>query len=370
MRMAPPEAGRDGAEARIVQAIKEHGPRNVALISRLTGVPSETVRYKIRRQLTSLGFRYHAEPNYGRLGLSLHWARLGFEPGFSESASLLLKRLNELGYLVYYARVIPSGSYVSLFAMPPSLVPEYRSLLDYVAELGVLRKYEMEEVTFSQHYSFDPKYFNFRSGQWEVDWRKVALEGPPSDIRPASPPAAIDRYDLLLVKELQIDSLRHDVEIAKKLGVAPPSLGYHMRAHVEREGLIDRYMVRWTQDVTKTLAHAVMLSRVTVRGLDELQLPRALEAIGKVPFTWSVYLLKDGITSTMCIPVEESITTFDFLQREMADFSSAIELEYIKSTDAKLFTIPYNMYEGKWTSGVERLRPSIVSMVEARKRKT
>jgi len=366
----PPEKELDGVEARIVQAVKEHGPRNVALISRLTGVPVETVRYKIGRQLTSLGFRYHAEPNYGKLGLSLRWARLSFEPGFSESASLLLDKLNESAYLVYYARVIPSGSYVCLFAMPPALAPAYRSLLDYVVGLGVLRKYEMEEVAFSQHYSFNPKYFNFQTAKWEVDWKEVELESPPSEIRPPSPPVSVDKYDLLLVKELQINSLRHDIDIAKKLGVAPPSLGYHLREHVEGAGLIDRYIVRWMEDVTKTLAHTVLLTRVVVRGLGRAQIKRAHEAFGRVPFTWSVYIMKDGTyASTMCVPVEEAVTTFDYLRRELAGFSDRIELEYIKPHDAQLFTIPYNMYEGRWVSGVDRLKPSIVAMVGARKKR-
>ncbi len=361
--------GGDGAEARIVEAIKEHGPRNVALISRLTGVPAETVRYKIDRQLTSLGFRYHAEPNYGKLGLSLHWARLRFEPSFSESASLLLDKLNESAYLIYYARVLPSGSYVCLFALPPSMVAAYGSLLEYVADLGVLREYEMEEVAFSQHYSFDPKYFNFQSAKWEVDWRKVELESPPSEMRPPSPPAAIDKYDLLLVKELQIDSLKHDADIARKLGVAPPSLGYHMRAHVDRKGLIDRYIVRWMEDVTKTLAHSVLLTRVVVRGLSRAQARRAHEAFARVPFTWSVYITKDGTyMSTLCIPVEEAVTTFDYLRTQLADFSESIQIEYIKPHDAQLFTIPYNMFEGEWTSGVDRLRPTIVDLVKARKK--
>jgi DNA-binding Lrp family transcriptional regulator len=365
-----PERGRPDVEARIVEAVKENGPRNVALISRLTGVPVETVRYKLSRQLSSLGFRFHAEPNYGKLGLTLHWTRLVFEPGFSESASILLNRLNELGYLTYYARVIPSGAYACTYAMPRELTWAYRKLLDYVVELGVLASYEMEEVKFSQHYSFNPKYFNFRTGGWEVDWREVERDRPLAEaLRPPSPPVAFDMQDLLLVKELQVNAARHNVAIAKKLGVAAPALGYHMRAHVEKRGLIDRYIVRWTQDVTKTLAHSVLLTRAVVRDLSEAQLRRAHEAFGKIPFTWSVYALKDdSYTATLCIPVEEAITTFDYLRRELEGFSERIAFEFIKLRDAKLFTIPYNMYQGKWVSGVDELRHSIVGMIEERKR--
>lgn len=368
--MNPPRVEEGHVETRIVEAIKERGPRNVALISRLTGAPVETVRYKIAHQLPGLGFRIHAEPNYGKLGLVLHWDKLRFGGGFADSAGVILKKLNETGYLIYYAKIIPAGYYACLFALPFNLVPEHMALLDHLAELGVLRSHELKEVTYGHHFSLDSKYFNFRTGRWEVDWSQVeskelAFEAPERQ----SPPAEIDRYDLLLVKELQIDSLRHNADIAEKLGLPSPVLGYHMRTHVEEQGLIDRYIVRWMQDVTKTLAHTVMVTRVVASALDGPQMSRAKAVIGGIPFTWSEYSLVDGtFVSTLCVPVEEAITTFDYIHRRLADIGDKIEVGFVRPSDAHLFTIPHNMYNKGWTSGIDRLRSSLVELIQTPKK--
>ncbi|HVP23342.1 MAG TPA: Lrp/AsnC family transcriptional regulator [Conexivisphaerales archaeon] len=368
--MNPRKAGEGQVEARIVQVIKERGPRNVALISRQTGVPVETVRYKIAHQLPGLGFRIHAEPDYGKLGLVLHWGRLRFGAPFEGSAGVALRKLNEAGYLVYYARIIPAGYYACLFALPLDLVAEHVSLLDHLAELGVLRSYELKQVTYGHHFSLDPKYFNFRTGRWEVDWGGLDSKEPAFEARERRPsPAGIDRYDLLLVKELQIDSLRHNADIAQKLGIPPPVLGYHMRTHVEEQGLIDRYIVRWMQDVTKTLAHAVMVTRLVATELDGRQMSRARAVVGRIPFAWSEYTLEDGtFVSTLCIPVEEAITTFDYIHGRLADIGDKIEVGFVKPSDAHSFTIPYNMYDRGWTSGVEGLRSNLIRLVRATKK--
>ena len=62
----------------IVNTIKEVGPRNVTLISRITGIPTETVRYKINKQLAAKGFRVHIAVDFHKLAMKSYSVVLDF----------------------------------------------------------------------------------------------------------------------------------------------------------------------------------------------------------------------------------------------------------------------------------------------------
>jgi len=98
-------------EARIIAAIGAAGPRNVAQISRMTHAHQETIRYKVKKRFGRLGFRFHAEVDFEKLGLTLHWATLDFTKEYYGMAPQILRALNQVGYLTYFAKLVPQGTY-------------------------------------------------------------------------------------------------------------------------------------------------------------------------------------------------------------------------------------------------------------------
>ena len=351
---------------RVVEAIMRVGPRNAALISRLTGVPTETVRYKIKRQLKELGFRIHAEVDYEKLGLTLHWANLDFTAKYDDLAAKILTALHEIGYLIYYGRIIPQGHYVALFALPRSSGEKYHDFLKHLVDLGIIRWYSLEEVTFSRHLSMNPRHFNFDSGEWEVDWSKVDLEKPPLEERVFQEEAPLDKTDLLLIEELQINALQHIVAIAKKVKIHPKTLRYHYHAHLEKHGLIARYVVRWMKDIEKTLSHSVMLTRLTIQGLNGTELLRTRAAVNKIPFLWAEELLKNGTyIATLCIPVEQAVSAFDYLHTKVLGSGRKIDIGYIKPWDACLFTVPSQMFKEGWAFDADVLKSRFINLARA-----
>src|SRR2546426_8160082 len=152
-------------EAKIIKAIQKVGPKNVSLLSRLTGAHAETIRYKVKKQFGRLGFKIHADVNYSKLGLSLHWGTFQFSPKYLDDAKNIFKTLNEVGYLTYYGKVVPQGNYVALFALPTGVTEEYRTFLNEMKDVGILTSFSFDEVLSSQHHLMNPKYFNFQSGK-------------------------------------------------------------------------------------------------------------------------------------------------------------------------------------------------------------
>lgn len=355
-------------EARIIAAIGKVGPRNVAAISRITGAHQETIRYKMKKRFAKLGFRFHAEVDYDKLGLSLHWVTLHFSPKYYNSATNLLRALNKVGYLTYYAKIIPQGHYVALLALPIGTTSRYRKFLNRLQQNGILSGFNLQQVLANRHAQMDPRFFNFHSGKWEIEWGRLKTTTssfPPPRKETRTP--VVDRYDLLIIKELQKDATQHVIDIARNLGVHEKTLEYHFRAHVLKHKLIRSYYVRWTQDIEKTLAHSVAATRLTLHGLDPHLVRVAQDLIGRIPFLWTEEMLNDGTyVAILQIPLEEMITTLAYINNTLSDLGSKVEIGFVKPREASTFTIPYELYrDGKWTFDASAIESSSFKSVLA-----
>ena len=349
-------------EARIITAIGAAGPRNVAQISRMTGAHQETIRYKIKKRFGRLGFKFHAVVDFDKLGLGLHWGTLDFSNAHQVMASQILRALNQVGYLTYYAKLVPQGNYVALFALPSGTSDQYSGFLSGLVTKGILKSFALEEVLVSRHKVMDPKFFNFRSGRWEIEWSKVAEQLPiplPSDRKQR--PADFDYYDLLVIKELQKDSLQHLTGIAKKLKVHQKTLEYHYRTHVQKWRLIPSYRIRWAQDITKRPIHSTVMTRMRFNNLSRLEFTKIQAAVSKVPFLWQEDLLRDGTyMAMMYVPLTDLTSVSSYIATAVPSLASRVEVGFVNYADATSFTVPYNMYQdGLWKFNVRQMETAL-----------
>lgn len=351
-----------GLEARIVAAIGTAGPRNVAQISRMTGAHQETIRYKIKKRFGRLGFRFHAVVDFDKLGLTLHWGTLDFSNTYYGMASQILRALNQVGYLTYYAKLVPQGNYITLFALPQGATDQYTDFLSGLTTRGILNRFTLEEVLVSGHKVMDPKFFNFRSGRWEIEWNRVAEQLPislPSDRKQR--PVDFDYYDLLVIKELQKDSLQHLTGIAKKLKVHQKTLEYHYRTHVQKWKLISSYRIRWAQDITKRPIHSTVMTRMRFSNLSRPEFTKVQSAVSKVPFLWQEDLLRDGTyIAMMYVPLTDLTSVSSYIATAVPNLTSRVEMSFVNYADAMSFTVPYNMYQGGlWKFNVRQMETAL-----------
>jgi DNA-binding Lrp family transcriptional regulator len=354
--------GLSDLEARIIAAIESAGPRNIAQISRMTGTHQETIRYKIKKRFARLGFEFHAEVDFSKLGLGLHWGTLSLAKAYKERAPQILRALSQVGYLTYFAKVVPQGNYVGLFALPRNAAAKYKELLAGLSSEGVLNDFALEEVLATRHKAMDPKFFNFRSGRWEVDWNKVADQTPtPLPISRTPRAEKFDLYDLLIIKELQKDSLQHLTEIAKKLKAHQKTLEYHYRTHVQRWKLIPLYGVSWAQDTSNRPTHSTATTLLTFHDLGKQELAEAQAAVSKIPFLWAEDQLQGGTyIATLHTPITELINVSSYINESIRGLDSGVDIGFIKSTDTTSLTIPYHMYQnGSWKFDVHGIRNAL-----------
>ena len=328
----------------------------------MTGAHQETIRYKIKKRFGRLGFKFHAVVDYDKLGLSLHWGTLDFSNVYGSIASQALRALNQVGYLTYYARLVPQGNYVALFALPQGTAGQYRDFLSGLVSKGILTRFALEEVLVTRHKVMDPRFFNFRSGRWEIEWNKVTEQPPiplPSERRQR--PADFDYYDLLVIKELQKDSLQHLTGIAKKLKVHQKTLEYHYRTHVQKWKLIPSYRIRWAQDITKRPVHSTVMTRMRFTDLSRPEFAKIQAAISKVPFLWQEDLLQGGTYAAMMyVPLVDLINVSSYVTKAAPGLASRVEVAFINASDATSFTIPHHMYQdGAWKFNARQVETAL-----------
>ena len=234
-----------------------------------------------------------------------------------------------------------------LFALPEGSTQKYHEFLRYLVDIGIVSAFSLHELEWERHLSLNPKYFDFDSAKWEIDWSKIEFEKfSIDDGKEFREEGKVDKADLLLIKELQKDSIQSIIDIARKVKIHPKTLRYHYHAHVERKKLVSGYLVRWMRDIESTRAHAIMFVRFVFNGLDRSELLKARAAISKIPLTWAEDFLQDGTYfGTIFMPVQEYADTFKFISKNVNGFRHKLQCLFIDSGDACLFTVPYQMYD-------------------------
>ena len=344
-------------EAKIIEAIQRSGPKNVSKLSRLIGAHPETVRYKLNRRFKKLGFHIHAEVDYRKLGLVPYWAELQLSPKLAKSPRSLFLAMNEHAYLVYYGKVLPQGSFVCLFVIPDGKEKEHKAFLTYLQSNEMIQNHTLTEVTGSRRPTMNPRFFNFQSNKWDVDWNQVKqIQTPDMKIGGKVQPADIDYQDLLLVKELQIDALQHIVSIAKKVSIQQKTLEYHYRVHLQKQKLLSGYLVRWQHDIERSVSHSALLARLTFRDLGN-SFASVQKVVTRIPFLWEEDFQVDGTyVATVNIPVQEATSTLDYLNSQIPDLYGKVELSFVKRSEASVFTIPYQMFDKGWKYDFEKMK--------------
>jgi DNA-binding Lrp family transcriptional regulator len=359
----------------LVDAIRRYGARNLSRLSRITGIPQETVNYKLTKQFPKLGLAVRVSVNYERLGLKRLICEADINPELNSQAGAIFDAMAHHAFLTYQARqlTVPGYSHFLMFAVPVSLIPEFRAFMDGLVSKGVLTRYTLSEISWLRHLSLDPRFYDFANRSWHVNWKWVAetegvLVEEPLTINPQEKPE-MDNIDLYIIKELQANALQKLAIIARKLGVDPKLLRYHFHRHVEL--VISGYCVGWSRaykDAKRNLVHMVFI----FSGLDEKQLRRARDIFNKVPFTWAEAAGPGGGYHTFLHidskHLEETMLFLKFMLGPIQDKAKTIFLDGISPDSNWTYSIPYEMFEGgRWVFRPHEAYEAVTALVEKEK---
>jgi DNA-binding Lrp family transcriptional regulator len=337
-------------EATIVKAVIQYGPRNLSKIAKEINVPVETVRYKLKRQLSSLGFRVMAEPDYYKMGLRLFQSSMQFTKERSSVAESILQFLSKKGYLIRAVRLFPKGVYSVEFALPLRTREICYSVLKHLVDLKVISRFDFEEINFISEYSTNPDFFDIRRGVWNVDWEQIkAMKAEPFPQKIAKE-SDVDKYDIMLLEEFQKDATQHVSDIAERMHVATPVLGYHYRTHLQKGGLVLSYLTRWSPSIAsnRRKGEHVITTRLEFRDVKGNQVERLHEVVSKIPFIWSELATKRSYIAYLLSPSRQLVNMLRYLEEEISDITP--DISFSDSADISHIAIPKELYgERGWT---------------------
>ncbi len=350
----------EDATAKIVMAILQVGPSNYSLISRMTGVPAETVRYKIKEQLRRKGIGLHALVDTSKLGLRRHIVQMKFTDRFKPFAKIILQALHELAYLTYYSGQLLTNEYYSIFNVPEEYTSELHEMIDEMASLEILQQYKIRPIYWTNHVALNPSYFDFKTGTFDVDLKVLnPVQYPPE---PAyefkNEKTKIDLYDITIIAEMQKNALVTIAEIAKSYGFHEKTMQYHYTQHVIGEKFISRYVVNWVGDVESIRSNFVIYQRYFMENPTQKELDNARSVFNALPFLWSEFLTfnRELYVVEMAIPVNLYLSTQYYLYEHMVNRGEKLVTRMIDPINSMPFTIPRRLFdpeEGRWSFPIE-----------------
>ena len=104
--------------ARLVDAIGHVGGENYSQLSRMVGMPEETVRYKVNHQFPKQRIAIHVNINYDKISLSRKIISATFTSQHMQRATTALEAASEQLYVTYYAKTIGSNVMTLMLVVP------------------------------------------------------------------------------------------------------------------------------------------------------------------------------------------------------------------------------------------------------------
>jgi DNA-binding Lrp family transcriptional regulator len=351
------DKGIDGI-AKLVDAICCEGTENYSNLARVTGLPEETVRYKLSTQLPRRGLAPHIVLNYEKLGLKRKIVRLVFsnQPGFRVTRALteLAKHL----YINYFGKALNSGVYTLMLAVPPNTWTQYKDFLKYLSEKGIVDSFSLEDILWSRHIPMRTDLYDFHKGEWEFEWSQAdKLRNPPPEPPLMAPEDSVeepnhgyepDYVDLAILSELQVNATLALSRIASNIRVSEDIARYHYAEHVKKNGLISQYTVAWMGANSRYDHDSVSPVLFAVREGDKNDIRQVRLTFHKFPFSWLELL---GESGTYYVFANISTSHFNpamrFLSQNMPGLEDRLETRIFDPYESPGFALPLEMFDKK-----------------------
>jgi len=236
----------DATNAKILEGLGKHGPRNVLTLAKSIGLPPTTVAFRMKKLVEEGLLTIRANLDYSKLGLMK--AVLIAESKRGQERRLQ-QAISDLGYWTYITRCYGKyDGYYTILAFPARYRKELEAYLDKAVQLGVLSRYILYPTTNLIEVVPNFDWFDFRGRSWNFQWKlwmdevESASEKLPKKLaEPASYSVQVDETDVLILKELEKDGTARFTELAKIVNITPQGVRYRYHKHIVRRGLISDY---------------------------------------------------------------------------------------------------------------------------------
>ena len=352
--LPPPDIARSDTNAKTAQMVKlitEIGP-DIPEISRRLGQFKESVRYRYKTKLLEKGFAVQAIIDHEKLGLRRVIVVADFADEFIPHVRAIALAMNQLCYVVLYARTIPDGRFIIHASVPEDYVDSFASLVATLREKGILSGFEISTYQWFRNIPMRPEFYDFNTGRWDFDWSATSEMRREAAGYLPSRREKFDYADLLILKELHIDATRSMTEIASKLKINYKKLAWHYQTHVLGRRLAKGYRINWMgtrydTKIEKALhrRHRIVFLSVILKSLDQVERMVLMSELNKLPFLWAEAGGGNDYFAQFAFPVDFMTEGLQFLQKILEPLRDRAKFYIEDASDELAFTFSYQLYD-------------------------
>jgi len=238
----------DEIDVKILEGLSLIGPRNLVRIAEHLDIPITTARYRVRRMLKESILFIHLNPYHTYMGLKKAIVFFEAEPGYED---VLLDCLRVNDFWLFLCRIYgPYEGCETTYTIPKGKEKEFEAFLQSLQDCGIVRSIEVNWSTCFEGVPVRSRWFKNDEAVWVYNWdewisevEKIDGKLPRTLVEPDDWPIKVDKEDLLIIKELEIDGRKTLTDISKKLDIPFEKVKYHFREHVSKRGLIEGYQM-------------------------------------------------------------------------------------------------------------------------------
>jgi hypothetical protein len=363
--------------AQMVKLMAELGP-DIDLIARTTGVFKETVRYWYKERILGEGMAVQAVPNEAALGMKRIAAKVRVAGTYLAHIQPTFLAMNDCSFAAAFEQAIPDEYYFLHATVPEKFVADYRYFIKKLKEIGIFESTELFEFDWFRRVPMRAEHYDFEASRWDYNWQNQ-LPIEKEEMKPKHiAEAKVDKIDLLILKELQLDAARPLTEVNRALGaknkieINYKTLEWHYRQHVVKGGLISGYSIRWLGTRYNPLAekvehrrHRYLVVNVIVKDVTNQEFLELTTKANRTPFLWSEMRGKDYLAQ-FAFPIEETVDAFEYLRDILRPFQGRGSHYVVDQRNAAQFVLPYNSWsesEKDWAFEKEKALGLMESLV-------
>jgi DNA-binding Lrp family transcriptional regulator len=236
----------DFFDLKILEGLGSYGPRNILAVARKLGVPEATLRRRLQQMLSQVFLQsnvYHTNIGLKKV--------IVFAKAIQGYENLLYKCLDAHDYVIYISRSYGAfeGCF-AIFAIPVERCPDFERFLEYLKNQGVAERIQHHWSTCFQTVNLKCDWYDEHSESWGFfwnDWIQEVLTGGtelPFTLKdPPEYPLKGDKWDIFILKELELDATVSLKAIATKLKTSVPLIKYHYDKHVVGRCLLEGFQI-------------------------------------------------------------------------------------------------------------------------------
>jgi hypothetical protein len=355
-------ARRAQRELVILEHMQRIGP-DVTQISKMTGIPRETVRYLYKEHILKKRIRVQREIDHEKLGLSYIEFLVKFP---SEVDRLFDPRQGPFAGLwenIYSSsiyRIIPDNYRFIGHLAPPSLHPRLEQFYEKLEKIGLCRVIERYHADHLVHAPMWVEKYDIERNAWDFDWEVRGKKRPPIAVEsPVSEPVELDRTDLEIVSLQQMDPQASMSSLAAKMKMKQPTFAYHWREHITGRGFYKGWYVRWlgTHLDPKTglilRRHSSAAINVLARDLSPVEMMNFRAQLHSIPFLWGEQIGTHvgEVNAETLVPGNELVDYFDFLGKITAQLQDKVRIMMVDQQSSSVQALHPHLFDesrGGW----------------------